>query len=361
MPSPPGRPVGATEALPPPLLTSEAPEAKAMPPAASRVILAAPPALLMGLPAALSTCDAKSAPASNEPPKRKRLGWGQGLARLKTAETFSKPAEDHVDHSPRDSEASRHTNAHRDLLHSPTFSAQFKSEPQPHPPSTFSSPADPACAALQPIVSPYSNPSTGPSRLLPAPPPMLPVDSVDARSPLEGHASMDSMGSRAQKDGVPFSPRNSGPGGFQAAFDLHGGPPASQATLVAPQGSMLPPAESLTKPEPEQAPLGPSKEEIMEDIDRVDTDIQALEKEVADLAASLDDTSAAAVTLKGDISRLHVTNKQPSPAQLSDDEDELQESSEVDFLGGMHLDVALHEYTTVAFAVTLLVLHCRGT
>ena len=41
---------------------------------------------------------------------------------------------------------------------------------------------------------------------------------------------------------------------------------------------MLPPAESLTKTEsaglPEQAPPGPSKEEIMEGIDKVDTDIQ---------------------------------------------------------------------------------------
>lgn len=54
-----------------------------------------------------------------------------------------------------------------------------------------------------------------------------------------------------------------------------------------------------------------------------------LEKEVADLAASLDDTSAGAVALKGDISRLSVPAKQPLPAQLSEDEDELQESSEV--------------------------------
>ena len=67
----------------------------------------------------------------------------------------------------------------------------------------------------------------------------------------------------------------------------------------------------------------------MEDIDRVDTDIQALEKEVADLAAVLDAMSAAAVALKGDISRLRAPLQPPQPVELSDDEDDLQESSEV--------------------------------
>ena len=57
--------------------------------------------------------------------------------------------------------------------------------------------------------------------------------------------------------------------------------------------------------------------------------LQALEKEVADLAASLDDISAAAVALKGNILRLSVPAEQPPPVQLSDDEYELQESSEV--------------------------------
>ena len=70
--------------------------------------------------------------------------------------------------------------------------------------------------------------------------------------------------------------------------------------------------------------------------------LQALEKEVADLAASLDDTSAAAVALKGDISRLSVPAEQPPPVQLSEDEDELQESSEVSLTFGNVLLQASH-------------------
>ena len=316
-PSPPARPAGALEALPPPLLTSDPPEAAATPLAAS-----------VALPAAPVGAGAEPAAASEEPPKRKRLGWGQGLARLRTAEAASRPVDDQPDQSPRDSKAVNHTDANPDSLSSPPFTTSIKSEPQLQLPGILSSPSDSARAALLRLVSPHSTPTTGPSLSLPAPPPLLSMDACDAWSPLEGHASVDSLGPRAQKDGITFSPRQPVPGGYHAAFDQHGGPAALQATPAAP-GSMLPPAESLTKPEPEQAPQGPSKEDIMEGIDRVDTDIQALEKEVADLAASLDDTSAAAVALKGDISRLHVTVEQSPPAQLSDDEDALQTSSEV--------------------------------
>lgn len=311
------RPVPALEALPPPLLMSDPPEAAVTPPAASVAPSTAPPGL-----------GAEPAAASDEPPKRKRLGWGQGLARLRTAEAASRPAEDPPDQSPRDAKAANHTDAHADSLSSPPFSVPVKSEPQLQLPGIFSSPSESARAALQRIVSPHSTASIGPSLCLPAPPPLLSMDGFDTWSTLETHASMDSLGSRAQKDGAPFSPRQPAPGGYPAALDQHGVPAASQAT-PATQGSMLPPAESLTEPEPEQAAPGPSKEDIMEGIDKVDTDIQALEKEVADLAASLDDTSAAAVALKGDISRLHVPAEQPPPTQLSDDEDVFQESSEV--------------------------------
>ena len=321
--SPPPRPVGAIEALPPPLLTSEPPEATVTPPAAS-----AAPAASAVPPSAPPGISAEPAAASEEPPKRKRLGWGQGLARLRTAEAASRPAEDPPDQSPRDSKATNHTDGNADSLSSPPFSAPVKSEPQLQLPGILSSPSESARAALQRIISPHSTPTTGPPLSLPVPPPLLAIDSHDTWSPLETHASVDSLGSRPQRDSSLFSPRHSAPGAYSATLEQHAAPAALQAMPAAPS-SMLPPAESLTKPEPEQAPPGPSKEDIMEGIDRVDTDIQALEKEVADLAASLDDTSAAAVALKGDISRLHVAVEPPPPAQLSDDEDVLQESSEV--------------------------------
>ena len=319
----------ADAAAPPPLLCAEAPEPEAAPAAAAD----ATPAAASGGAGAAPGAGAEATPASDEPPKRKRLGWGQGLARLRTADSGLRTAEEQVAQSPRDSEASRHTDTNLDSLHSPSFSARVKIEPGFHPPSIASSPAIASNTAAQPVASPYSNLITGPSRSLPAPPPLLAVDAAETRSPLEARACLDSMGARGQKDATPFSPRQIRPEGFQGGPDLQGlGSSAAQGELPS-QHSGLPPAESLNRPgqaeTPEQAPAGPTKEDIMEDIDKVDTDISALEKEVADLAASLDATSAAAVALKGDISRLPAPLQPPQPVELSDEEDELQESSEV--------------------------------
>lgn len=246
-PSPVAKPPSAADAQPPPLLTADAPEATAATPAATP----APAAGATGGPE-------PTPPASEAPPKRQRLGWGQGLARLRTAESAGRTAaEDHPDQSPRNSEASRHTDPNSDSLHSPTFSARIKAEQHPHAPSIASSPADPSRAPQQ-LVSPYSNASGARSHSLPAPPPLLPIDSADVRSPLEFRVSADSI--RPQKDGTPSLQ------------------PPGLAGSPAAQGSTLPPAESLMKTEsaglPEQAPPGPSKEEIMEGIDKVDTDIQ---------------------------------------------------------------------------------------
>ena len=250
-PSPVTKPSGTADAQPPPLLTVDAPKASAATVAAT---LAATPVPAAGAMGGLEPM----LPASEAPPKRQRLGWGQGLARLRTAESAGRAtAEDHPDQSPRNSEASRHTDPKSDSLHSPTFSARIRAEQHPHAPSIVSSPADPSRAPQQ-LVSPYSSASGARSHSLPTPPPLLPIDGADARSPLEFRASADSI--CPQKDGTP-SLQPSGLAGYPAA-----------------QGSMLPPAESLTKPEsaglPEQAPPGPSKEEIMEGIDKVDTDIQ---------------------------------------------------------------------------------------
>ena len=334
--SPRAKPGGpADAAAPPPLLCAEAPEPKAAPtePAAKATEAAATPAAAPCGIGAAPGAGAESTPASDEPPKRKRLGWGQGLARLRTADSGLRATEEQVAQSPRDSEASRHTEANLDSLHSPSFSARVKIEPGFHPPSIASSPAITSNTAVQPVASPYSNLITGPSRSLPAPPPLLAVDAADTRSPLEARASLDSLGARGQKDATPFSPRQIRPEGFQGGLDLQAlGSSDAQGEFPS-QFSGLPPAESLNRPgqaeTPEQAPAGPTKEDIMEDIDRVDTDISALEKEVADLAASLDATSAAAVALKGDISRLRAPLQLPEPVGLSDEEDELQESSEV--------------------------------
>lgn len=328
---------------------------------------AEPEAGELSTPAGSIGGDANATPVSDDPPKRKRLGWGQGLARLRSVDKRGLPDDHSEQHSPRDSEASRHTDAARDspALHSPSFSVRTDDAAAPVvSPAEALTPAgrDGAAAADQSavpeppallMVDPavvIEAPADGATAAaaVPRPPPLLPAIG-EAVGPIK---SEEQPGAAALASPLQLRERPAAaaatpsPEALAAAAASEPEKPSAADALVAskePKPSQVSQeAAAPVAPEPASAaaellqasPMQPSKEVIMRRIDSADGAIEALERRMAELSAALDEDAAAEQHLAEDIA--HLETATPMDVAPSEDNSSIVPSSQVRMLPCWH-------------------------
>ncbi len=320
----------------------------------------------LSTPAGSVAGDANATPVSDDPPKRKRLGWGQGLARLRSVDKRGLPADDHSEHSPRDSEASRHTDAgahDSSALNSPSFSARTDDAA----PAAALSPAvpgpDAAAAATAAVAASAEEPA---GSALPPPPALLIVEpavvieapveaatSAPPPSPLQP-AALTPIRGPEEVPAAAAAPLASTPQSPKDRPTIFTPSPEARAPVVSPSlPPQLPPSVSAEPsplkreaiaahegespvPEPvkaagqQGAEQKPSKEVIMRKIDTADSEIEALERQMAELSSALDADAAAARDLAEEIT--HLETARPMETQPSEEESSIAQSTQVHFL-----------------------------
>lgn len=377
LPPPPAPPLLASPVLPdlaPPAVADGAPS-PALPRAVAELAAAGgvtparqPPeaeaaeAGELSTPAGSIAGDLNATPVSDDPPKRKRLGWGQGLARLRSVDKRGLPADDHSEHSPRDSEASRHTDAgaqDSSALNSPSFSARTDdamhaalSPAVPAPDSAGAPAGEPAASAIPPppallMVEPavvIEAPAEAVTTLPRSPPPPPPQPPPAAATLVKGLVDAPAAVS------LPSALTPLSPGARPAVITPS---PEARASVASP--GLLPPAPAASmepspikqeeasahdaavpSPEPGKAAdyqdveEKPSKEVIMRQIDTADSEIEALERQMAKLSAALDADAAALRGLSAEVAQLETAR--PMEIEPPEEEFSLAQSSQVRFL-----------------------------
>ena len=321
---------------------------------------AEPEAGELSTPAGSVGGDANATPVSDDPPKRKRLGWGQGLARLRSVDKRGLPDDHSEQHSPRDSEASRHTDTARDspALHSPSFSvraddaaasAAFPADVLTpgaaiaDQPAGLAVPEPPALLMVEPaVVIEAPAAAAAASAAVPSPPPLLPAmgDALGRKIKDEeepGAAALASPSRPCERLGAAAATSSSE--ALAAAISsgsekllAAGAPAASKEPSPVKQEAAVPhvapePASAAAEPEAQPAQLQPSKEVIMRRIDNADGAIEALERRVAELSAALDADVAAEQHLAEDIA--HLETATPMEVAPSEGESSIAPSVQV--------------------------------
>ncbi|BDA48420.1 probable nuclear receptor corepressor 1 at N-terminal half [Coccomyxa sp. Obi] len=342
---------------------------------------AEPEAGELSTPAGSVAGEANATPVSDDPPKRKRLGWGQGLARLRSVDKRGLLDDHSEQHSPRDSEASRHTDAARDspALHSPSFSVRTDDAAGPAAsPADALTPAgrDGPAAADQPLGSAVPEPpallmvepavvieapadAAAAAAAAPTPPPLLQAMG-EAVAPIKGEEPPEAAAlaspPQLQERPAPALATPS-PGALAAAAGSIPEQPLAADALVAikeptpvNQEAAAPvppePASAAAELEAKQQPPPPSKEVIMRRIDSADGAIEALERRVAELSAALDEDAAAEQHLAEDIA--HLESAPPMEVAPSEGDSSMAPSSQSHPGAGADVDMEAAEPAAVS-------------
>jgi hypothetical protein len=282
--------------------------------------------------------DAASTPASEEPPKRKRLGWGQGLARLRSTDHQLEPC------ARADSEASKHTDAAADSIANSASQSMQTDDPG----SVLGSPAS---AQAGPCRQAADKKNLLPDQeLLPRPPSLLMVDpKVVIEAPAEAAAA--GVPETAQQppaspavapvhtaaSAAPSSPsvpassdlltpaaspsRAAATGAAAAQLALVHGTPQTGEPLATPSAAAEAGQRAGAAPTADQEqPEGLSKDHIMRRIDLLDAQIEALEAEVAQVGRSLEADTSREEMLESKAAELQVATDM-EVAETSEGED----------------------------------------
>jgi hypothetical protein len=285
-------------------------------------------------------------PASDDPPKRKRLGWGQGLARLRSCD---KRGSNDPSGAQQQAGAEPHSPAHAD------------SNASAHAAAPFESPALAPISSAEAADAPQAAPQEA-AEQLPAPPPLLLVDPAQspalagvvapepdpaAAAPADGPGSSQqhvplassavlappsilSSSVQSPLPPMPLSPPPPLPSPEQPkASDAATPNQAPASTPVPPQPLPLlaaavmhaPAAEAAAAAAAEQARLAKqaAKDAILKGIDGVDADIEALEAQLAQLSSEAGAEDGAARLLQQDIAALEAPVQRPlEPLPLQD-------------------------------------------
>ena len=275
----------------------------------------------------------EATPASDDPPKRKRLGWGQGLARLRSCD---KRGSDNDQQGVQQGTAEPHSPAHPAESDASTHAASEQ------PAAILESPA--LSSAAEPAAAAQPAPREEPAEKLPPPPPLLLVDPADGHAVVEPDQAAAIVQSAATEPPslataattpsslassvksplppMPLSPPPPLPSPEQPAAAPDEAPAASPAAPLQPQDAALQPSASAAAEaaaaEDARAAKQASKDAIMRGIDGVDADIEALEAQVAALSADLGGQETARKLLDQEVAALQAPQPhplQPAPSQ----------------------------------------------